>query len=116
MLEFAMHIRKGDVVEVLTGNSSGTRGPVLSVDRKNGKLVVEGVNRVLKHVKRGHPKSPQGGRLQTELAIDASNVALIDPQTNKPTKVSVRINADGSKDLVARKSGAVIRVLAPARK
>lgn len=111
-----MHIRKGDVVEVLTGNSSGTRGSVLSVDRKNGKLVVEGVNRVLKHVKRGHPKSPQGGRLQTELAIDASNVALIDPQTNKPTKVSVRINADGSKDLVARKSGAVIRVLAPATK
>ncbi|MFM7866104.1 MAG: hypothetical protein ACKPHU_17970 [Planctomycetaceae bacterium] len=48
--------------------------------------------------------------------MDASNVALIDPQTNKPTKVSVRINADGSKDLVARKSGAVIRVLAPAKK
>ena len=59
-----MHIRKGDIVQVLTGNSSGVRGPVLSVDRKNGKLVVEGVNRVLKHVKRGHPKSPQGGRLQ----------------------------------------------------
>jgi large subunit ribosomal protein L24 len=86
------------------------------VDRKSGKLVVEGVNRVLKHVKRGHPKSPQGGRLQTELAIDASNVALIDPQTNKPTKVSVRVNADGSKDLVARKTGALIRALAPAKK
>ena len=111
-----MHIRKGDIVEVLTGNSSGTRGPVLSVDRKSGKLVVEGVNRVLKHVKRGHPKSPQGGRLQTELAIDASNVALIDPQTNKPTKVSVRVNADGSKDLVARKTGALIRALAPTKK
>jgi large subunit ribosomal protein L24 len=110
-----MHIRKGDIVQVLTGNSSGVRGPVLSVDRKNGKLVVEGVNRVLKHVKRGHPKSPQGGRLQTELAIDASNVALIDPTTNTPTKVSVRVNEDGSKDLVSRKSGAVVRALSPAK-
>jgi hypothetical protein len=56
-----MHIRKGDVVEVVSGDDSGTRGTVMSVDRKNGKVVIEGVNKVYKHVKRGHPKSPQGG-------------------------------------------------------
>ncbi len=110
-----MHIRKGDTVVVVTGDDKGTRGTVLSVNRKSGKLVVEGVNRVLKHVKRGHPKSPQGGRLQTELPINVSNVALIDPSTDKPTRVSVRVNADGSKDLIARKSGTLIRQLAPAK-
>jgi large subunit ribosomal protein L24 len=110
-----MHIRKGDVVEVISGDDTGTRGKVLSVDRKHGKVVVEGVNKVYKHVKRGHPKSPQGGRLHKELGIDVSNVALICPQTNKPTRVRVVINADGSKDLVAKKSGATVRQLSPAK-
>jgi large subunit ribosomal protein L24 len=108
-----MHIRKDDVVIVIAGDKSGTRGKVLSVDRAAGKVVVEGVNRVTKHVKRGHPKSPQGGRLEKDLPIDASNVAHIDPSTNKPTRVSVRINADGSKDLVARGSGTLIRSQSP---
>ena len=111
-----MHIRKGDVVEVVAGDEAGSRGTVLSVDRKNGKVVVEGVNKVYKHVKRGHPKSPQGGRLHTELALDASNVMLIDPQTNKPTRVGVKVNADGSKELVAKKSGTTLRRLSPAKK
>ena len=111
-----MYIRKGDVVEVVSGNDSGTRGTVLSVDRKVGKVVVEGVNKAYKHVKRGHPKSPQGGRLHVELAIDASNVMLVDPKSNKPTRVGVVINADGSKDLVARRSGEKLRQLSPAKK
>ncbi|MFM7055860.1 MAG: 50S ribosomal protein L24 [Planctomycetota bacterium] len=110
-----MHIRKDDVVVVIAGDKNGSRGKVLSVDRAAGKVVVEGVNRVIKHVKRGHPKSPQGGRLEKDLPIDASNVAHIDPSTNKPTRVSVRINADGSKDLIARGSGTVIRSQSPAR-
>lgn len=111
-----MHIRKGDTVEVVSGDDAGSRGTVLSVDRKNGRLVVEGVNKVYRHVRRGHPKSPQGGRLHMELAIDASNVMLICPQTNKPTRVGVRVNDDGSKDLVARRSGALLRQLSPAKK
>ncbi len=111
-----MHIRKGDTVEVVAGDDSGTRGTVLSVDRKNGKVVVEGVNRVFKHVRRGHPKSPQGGRLQTELNIDASNVMLICPQTNKPTRVGVQVAADGSKTLIAKRSGAKLRDISPPKK
>lgn len=111
-----MKIRKGDTVEVITGSSKGTRGTVLTVDPGAGKVTVEGVNRVYKHVRRGHPKSPQGGRLHVELPIDASNVQLICPETNKPTRVGVKIAEDGSKDLVARRSGATLRQLAPAPK
>ena len=55
-----MHIRKGDTVEVVAGDDSGSRGTVLSVDRKSGKVVVEGINKVYKHVRRGHPEEPSG--------------------------------------------------------
>jgi large subunit ribosomal protein L24 len=111
-----MHIRKGDIVEVISGDDAGSRGTVLSVDKKNGKVVIEGINKVYKHVRRGHPKSPQGGRLHTELAIDASNVQLICPETNKPTRVGVKVNADGSKELVAKRSGAKLRELRATKK
>jgi large subunit ribosomal protein L24 len=111
-----MKIRKGDTVEVIAGTSKGTRGAVLTVDPAGNKVTVEGVNRVYKHVRRGHPKSPQGGRLHVELPIDASNVQLVCPETNKPTRVGVRTAADGSKELFARRSGVTLRQLAPARK
>ena len=111
-----MHIRKGDMVEVVSGDDSKTRGTVMSVDRKNGKVVIEGVNKVYKHVKRGHPKSPSGGRLHLELAIDASNVMLICPKTNKPTRVGIKVNADGSKELIAKRSGVAIRQIMQTKK
>ena len=111
-----MKIRKGDTVEVITGDDKGTRGTVLTVDVKNGKVVVEGVHKVYKHVRRGHPKSPQGGRLHMELAIDVTNCQLICPETNKPTRVGVRIAEDGSKELFAKRSGARLRQLGPAKK
>ncbi|MCA9060728.1 MAG: 50S ribosomal protein L24 [Planctomycetaceae bacterium] len=111
-----MHIRKGDTVEVVAGDDAGTRGTVLSVDRTNGRVVVEGVNRVYKHVRRGHPKSPQGGRLHTELPIDASNVMLICPETNKPTRVGVRMTDEGAKELYAKRSGARLRQIIGPRK
>lgn len=111
-----MKIRKGDTVEVISGAEAGTRGTVLSVDLKNGKVVVEGVHKVYKHVRRGHPKSPQGGRLHMELPIDASNCQLICPETNKPTRVGVRFKEDGSKELFAKRSGAALRQIAPPKK
>lgn len=109
-----MKICKGDTVEVISGSSKGTRGTVLVVDPAKGTITVEGVNRVYKHVRRGHPKSPQGGRLHVELPIEASNVQLLCPETDKPTRVGVRVAADGSKELFARRSGAKIRNLGPA--
>jgi large subunit ribosomal protein L24 len=110
-----MYIRSGDVVEILTGDDRGKRGKVLSVAPRTGKIVVEGVNRVWKHVKPNR-RNPQGGRLSKEMPINASNAALIDPQTNKPTRVGVRILDDGSKERYAKKSGASLGKLAPAKK
>jgi len=108
-----MHIRKDDIVEVLTGDDKGKRGRVLRVMRADGKLVVEGVNKVYKHLKPSR-RNAQGGRLSKEMPVQVSNVALIDPQTNKPTRLGVRYTADGTKELYAKRSGARIRPLTKA--
>jgi large subunit ribosomal protein L24 len=110
-----MHIRKGDIVEVMCGDDRGTRGRVLSVDPKAGKVVVEGVNRVYKHMKRSQ-RNTQGGRLSREMPIQVANVQLIDPSSNRPTRVGIRYTADGRKELYAKKSGTTIRVISPPRK
>jgi len=108
-----MHIRKDDTVEVLAGDDKGTRGRVLRVLREEGKVVVEGVNRVYRHLK-PNKRNPQGGRLSKEMPVQVSNVALIDPQTNRPTRVGIKYLDDGTKVLVAKRSGATLRTLAKA--
>jgi large subunit ribosomal protein L24 len=110
-----MKIRKGDTVQVIAGADIGKRGEVLNIDRKKGKVTIQGVHRVLKHVKRGHPKSPQGGRLNLELPIDVSNIAVICPKTDKPSRIGIRINDDGSKERFAKVSGASLGQISPAR-
>ena len=107
-------IKVSDVVEVIAGRDKGQRGAVLSVDRENNKVVVEGVNRVLKHVKRSQ-RNPQGGRLSKEAPLDASKVMVVCPKTSKPTRLGVRIAADGSKERYCKKSGASLGVVAPAK-
>ncbi len=109
-----MLIREEDEVVVISGNKKGSRGKVLKVDRTAGRVVVEGVNQAYKHVKRSS-KNPQGGRLSKEMAIDASNVALLCPQTGKPTRIGVRYLKDGSKERFAKRSGASLGAVAPAK-
>jgi large subunit ribosomal protein L24 len=101
-------------VMVVTGNDKGVRGRVLSIDHQAGKVIVEGVNKVYKHVRRSQ-KNPQGGRLSKEMPIDVSNVMLICPKTNKPTRVGYRFLQDGAKERFAKRSGASLGVVAPAR-
>ena len=86
-----MHIRTNDIVQVIAGEDRGVRGKVLRILPKSSKLVVEGVNRVYKHMKRSQ-KNPQGGRLSKEMPVSVSNVMLIDAKTDKPTRVGVRTN------------------------
>jgi large subunit ribosomal protein L24 len=105
-----MFLRKDDMVEVIAGDDKGTRGKVLRVLRSQNKVVVEGVNRVYRHLKPSR-RNPQGGRLSKEMPVDASNVALIDPVKNVPTRVGVRYTPDGSKELYAKKSGTRLRLL-----
>ena len=108
-----MNIKTGDTVEVVTGDDRGKRGRVLSVNRSKGKVTVEGIGLVYKHVRRGHPRSPQGGRLHIEMPIDVSNVMLICPETGKPTRVGVRVLEDGSKERFAKKSNAGLGQVSP---
>ncbi len=105
-----MYIRKDDVVEVVAGDDKGTRGKVLRVLRGKNQVVIEGVNRVYRHLKPSK-RNPQGGRISKEMPIDASNVMFVDPSRNAPTRVGVRYLADGSKELFAKKSGTRIRML-----
>jgi len=99
-----MHIRVNDTVEVISGDDKGKRGRILRVDGAAGKVVVEGINRVYKHLKPGR-RNPQGGRLSKEMPVDVSNIALIDPSSNKPTRVGVRLLPDGTKERYAKASG-----------
>ena len=100
-----MLIRTGDTVEVRTGNARGTRAKVLVVRPDEGKVVVEGVNRVYRHMKRSQ-KNPQGGRLSREMPIDASNVMLVCTACGKAARFGVRETADGSRARACRKCGA----------
>ena len=89
----AKHVRKNDVVEVITGDHRGARGKVLRIDPRRGVVVVEGVNMVFRHV-RPTRRNPQGGRLQREAAIHISNVLPIDPKSDRGTRVRFEIERD----------------------
>ena len=117
-----MLIKSGDMVEVRTGNSRGTRAKVLAVKlAKPGgvpvqadKLVVEGVNRVFRHIRRSQ-KNPQGGRLSKEMPIDASNVLFVCSACGKATRLGSGLDANGSKVRFCRACGAEHGVLRRAR-
>lgn len=109
-----MHIKVGDTVQVMSGNDSGQRGRVLSVDHQAGRLVVEGVNRVFKHVRRSQ-KNPQGGRLSKEMPIEMSNVMLVCSSCGKPSRTGARYRDDGSKERFCRRCATPLGQLAPSK-
>jgi large subunit ribosomal protein L24 len=101
-----MKIKKGDNVVVISGRDKGRTGQVLRVLPQEARLVVQGV-----HVARRHTKprmGDPGGIVDKELTIHVSNVAHIDPQSNKPTRIGYKILDNGRKVRVARRSGEVI--------
>jgi len=98
-------IRVDDLVQVVTGDDKGVQAKVLKVDRDNGKLIVEGVNRVYKHVRRSQ-RNPQGGRLSKEMPVALSNVMLVCGSCGKPTRIGVRIRPDGTKERFCKKCSA----------
>ena len=97
-------IKKDDMVRVIAGKDKGRDGKVLSVDAKNGKVTVEGINMVSKH-KKPTQGSPQGGIVKSERPIDVSNVMLL--ADGQPTKVGFRMEGD-KKVRFAKKTGKVI--------
>lgn len=103
MTQPKMKIKKGDQVIVLTGRDRGTKGEVLEVMPLQNRLVVRGVNVVTKHQK--PTQVSPGGVIKKELSVHASNVALADPKSGKPTRVGYKIQKDGKKTRIAKKSG-----------
>ena len=110
-----MHIKKNDTVQVIRGDDAGTRGRVLRMDHKSGRIFVEGVNRVFKHVRRSQ-RNPQGGRLSKEAPIQLSNVLLVCAACNAATRTGARYLPDGAKERYCKKCGAGIGAIAPPKK
>ena len=99
-----LHIKTGDTVVLLTGDEKyrGKSGKVLEVSPKEGKVIVEGLNVVKKHMKPRKAGDPSG-IIETESAIYASKVQLVCPKCGKPTRVGVKIYEDGKKDRMCKK-------------
>jgi large subunit ribosomal protein L24 len=98
-----LKIRKGDRVKVIAGRSKGKIGDVLRVLPVEQRVVVSGVNVIKRHTKPNRAES--GGIIEREAAIHVSNVALLDPKSDKPTKIGFKFLEDGRKVRVARASG-----------
>jgi large subunit ribosomal protein L24 len=101
-----LKIRKGDRVKVITGRDRDSIGDVLGVMPREGRVVVSGVNMVSRHTKPN--KGNSGGIVRKEAPIHVSNVALLDPKSDKPTKVGFKTLEDGRKVRFARASGEII--------
>ena len=101
-----LHIKKGDTVILLTGDEKDRKktGKVLEVSPKEGKVIVEGINKVKKHVKPKKAGDPSG-IIETESAVYACKVQLVCPKCNKPTRVGISISEDGEKSRCCKKCG-----------
>ena len=100
----ALQIRKGDLVEVISGTDKGKQGRVLAVSPEKGRLRVEKVRIQKRHLKAGRKGSRTGGIIEQEGFIDASNVMLVDPKDSRPSRVRVE-EREGKKVRVFVKSG-----------
>ena len=103
-----LHGKKGDMVFVNAGNEKGKTGKILSVDRKNMRAIVEGLNMVSKHTK-PNAQNPQGGIVKQEASIHISNLQVVDPVKGGPTRIGRRLNDKGKLVRYAKKSGEEIK-------
>lgn len=107
-----MHIKTKDTVEVIAGADKGEKRKVLKINREKGRVVVEGVNKVYKHVRRSQ-KNPQGGRLSKEMPIQISNVLLVCPKCARGVRTGARLTRDGSKERFCKKCGSGLGEISP---
>jgi large subunit ribosomal protein L24 len=103
-----LHIKKGDNVIVISGESRGQRGRVLEVNREKQRAIVEGVNLVSKHTK-PNAQSPQGGIIKKEASVHISNLMLIDPTSGEPTRIGRKRNSENKLVRYSKKSGEEIK-------
>lgn len=103
-----LHIKKGDLVVVLSGTDKGKTGRVLEVLRDKQKAIVEGVNIITKHAKPS-AQNPQGGRVEKEAPLHIAKLNVVDPKTGKATRVGRRLNEAGKLVRYSKKSGEEIK-------
>ena len=106
-MQTKLHIKKGDTVKVISGNSKGQQGKVLLVLVDTKKAIVEGINMVSKHTKPSND-NPKGGIIKKESPIHISNLMLIDNDGN-PTRIGRKLNENGKSVRYSKKSGEVIK-------
>ena len=92
----AMHVKKGDTVEIIAGDHKGSTGRVMKVIPDKQRVIVEGLNLAHKHV-RPSQQNPQGGRIRVERPIHISNVLPVRPKTSKGSRVRFEVGKDGKK-------------------
>ena len=102
------HIKKGDTVYVISGESKGQQGRVLDVLTKDGKAIVEGVNMVSRHTK-PNAKHTQGGIIKKEAPVNITNLMLVDPATGNPTRIGRRSNENNKLVRYSKKTGEEIK-------
>ncbi len=102
------HVRRNDTVLVLTGKDRGKRGRVLQVMPDKQRVLIEGVNMIKRHTRPNPQRNIKGGVLEREASMHVSNVQLIDPTSNKPTRVGRKQLEDGQRVRIGRKSGEVV--------
>ena len=108
MSKLATPIKKNDTVTVMTVKDRGKQGRVLMVLAAKNRVVVEGVNVIKRHTRPNPQKNIKGGIVEREAPIHASNVMLLDPEENKPTRVGHQTLPDGRRVRIGRRSGAVV--------
>ncbi|HMA74813.1 MAG TPA: 50S ribosomal protein L24 [Xanthobacteraceae bacterium] len=102
----AAKIRKGDKVVVLAGRDKGRTGEVIEVNPTAGRALVRGINLAKRHQRQ--TAQQQGGIISKELPVHLSNIAIADPKDGKPTRIGFKVNGDGRKVRIAKRSGAEI--------
>ncbi len=103
-----LHIRKGDTVKVLAGDDKSKTGKVLEVFADKNRAIVEGINMVTKHQKPSAGK-PEGGIKKMEGTINISNLMLVEPSNNKPTRTGRKLNEKGKLQRYSKKTGEFIK-------
>ena len=109
MARSSIRIKKGDNVFVLSGKEKGKTGKVLEIDHEKQRAIVEKLMVFKRHYKRGrNPAAPAGGIVEKNGSIHVSNLALVDPESKKPTRIGTKLLENGKRVRVARRSGAQI--------
>jgi large subunit ribosomal protein L24 len=109
MARAQIRIKKGDNVYVLTGKEKGKTGKVMEIDHDRQRAVVEKLMVLKRHYKRGrNPAAPEGGIVEKNGSIHISNLALVDPESKKPTRIGTKLLENGKRVRVAKRSGAQI--------